>query len=109
MIYHRIHPRIENTFIEYQLGARRGKGTNDALFIIRSIINYFKYMNMKLLLEFLDLVKAFDKMDLKGVMLDVWKCNVKGKIWRNIYEINKKANIQCIQIPLIKQDRQILR
>ena len=48
---------------------------------------------MKLLLEFLDLVKAFDKMDLKGVMLDVWKCNVKGKIWRNIYEINKKANI----------------
>ena len=42
----------------------------------------------------MDLRKAFDKMVLKSVLNDLWKANIRGKIWRNIYQINKTARIK---------------
>ena len=44
----------------------------------------------------MDLVKAFDKMVLKGVLLDLWKARIRGKMWRMVYEINKKASVKII-------------
>ena len=47
----------------------------------------------------MDLVKAFDKMQLKLVMNDMWHAGIKGRIWRNMYNINKEAKIY-IKTPL---------
>ena len=41
----------------------------------------------------MDLQKAFDTMVLINVMNNLWEARIKGKIWRFIYEINKKAII----------------
>jgi hypothetical protein len=32
-------------------------------------------------------------MSLKHVLNDLWRCNVRGRIWRNIYQINKQASV----------------
>ena len=66
IIFGRIHQRLEKKFTENQFGARKGKNTADALFIVRTISTYYKYISHELLLEFLDLVKAFDTMDLRS-------------------------------------------
>ena len=79
---------------ESQAGGRPGRNITDHLFIIRAIIKHCKYLNISVIIEFLDLIKAFDKMILKNVMTDLWKCNVRGKIWRVIYIMNKQATIR---------------
>ena len=38
-------------------------------------------------------------MQLKMVMNDMWTAGVKGRIWRNIYQINKEAKIH-IKTPM---------
>ena len=95
LIAERTSPVIERKgFTEAQAGGRRNRGIADQIFILRSIMDYYRYINKPLLLEFIDLVKAFDKMMLKNVMIDLWNAGVRGRIWRNIYTINKEAFIK---------------
>ena len=56
-------------------------------------MQHYRYINIQLLLEFIDLIKAFDKMSLKHVLNDIWRCEIKGKIWRTIYKVNSHSNI----------------
>ena len=86
-------------FTEYQAGGRRRRGITDHLFIVRAIIDHSTYFQLLLILELLDLIKAFDKMQLKLVMNDMWTAGVRGRIWRNIYQINKEAKIH-IKTPM---------
>ena len=93
MIEQRAKPEIDSRMSKYQAGGRSGYGINQQLFILRSIVEHYKYMKMELLMEFIDLQKAFDKMVLRNIMEDLWRKNVRGKIWRNIYIINSKARL----------------
>ena len=93
LISRRITPKIEENISECQAGGRPSRNIADQIFILRSIWNHHSFLNRGLYLQFLDLIKAFDKMILKAVMLDLWKCDVKGRIWRNIYKINKTATL----------------
>ena len=89
----------EEGFTQMQAGGRKNRSIADQIFILRSIMEHYKYLNKPIYLEFIDLVKAFDKMILKNVMLDLWQAGVRGKIWRTIYLINKTADIR-IKIPM---------
>ena len=86
--------KIENGMSCYQAGGRKNYSTSEPVLVLRSIIEKYKYFNEELIIEFLDLRKAFDKMILRNVMQNLWNIGVRGKIWRNIYNINKKATIQ---------------
>ena len=100
MIDARSSPVIEQEgFTEYQAGGRRKRGIADHLFIIRAVLDHAIYLNILVIFELLDLVKAFDKMQLKLVMNDMWHAGIKGRIWRNMYNINKEAKIY-IKTPL---------
>ena len=94
MILNRAEPKIETGMSRYQAGGRKNHSIKDQVFIVRSIISIHKYFNQNLIMEFIDLRKAFDKMVLKNVMQNLWEIGVKGRIWRMIYCINKKATIK---------------
>lgn len=108
MIDTRSSPIIENKgFTENQAGGRRNRGIADHLFIIRAVLDHSLYFQIIIILELLDLVKAFDKMQLKLVMNDLWQSGIRGRIWRTIYEINKESIIY-IKTPLgITEGREI--
>ena len=93
LIYNRILAVIEMHLSEFQAGGRPKRNISDHVFILRSIMQHYKYINKELLIEFLDLIKAFDKMSLKHILNELWRCNVRGKIWRIIYIINNHSNI----------------
>lgn len=93
LIHNRARPRIEEKISQWQAGGRPNRSISDQLFILRSIMNHYQYMGLDVILELLDLVKAFDKMELKAVLLNLWNTNVKGKIWRTIYLINNKSTL----------------
>ena len=100
LIAERTAPVIEKKgFTQMQAGGRKNRSIADQIFILRCIMDHYKYLKKPIYLEFIDLVKAFDKMILKNVMLDLWQAGVRGKIWRNIYLINKTANIR-IRTPM---------
>ena len=94
LIMNRACSKIEkNSFSEFQAGGRPYRGTRDQLFILRSVMEYKIYNKDKMLLQFMDLSKAFDKMVLKIVMNNLWDAEVRGKIWRVIYKINEYAEL----------------
>lgn len=99
LIYARCGPKVDERLSEFQAGGRPNRSISDHIFIIRSIMEHLNYMNISWVIEFLDLIKAFDKMSLKHVLNDLWRCSVKGKIWRTIYNINKHSNIS-IKTPM---------
>ena len=86
--------RIDKSISIYQAGGRANHSTCDQVFILRSILNLYNYFNQPLLIEFIDLKKAFDKMVLKNIMQNLWESGLRGKIWRVIYNINEKALIK---------------
>ena len=93
LVYARCGPKVDKKLTEFQAGGRPHRNISDHIFILRSIMRHLKYMNISLVTEFLDLIKAFDKMSLKHVLNDLWRCEVRGKVWRTIYQINKQSNI----------------
>ena len=93
IILNRIMPKVEKYFTEFQGGGRSNRSTRDQLFILRSIIELKIYKKEKLLLQFMDLSKAFDKMVLKNILNNLWEAEIRGKIWRIIYKINEYANL----------------
>ena len=44
-------------------------------------------------MEFLDLVKCFDKLVLRHLMNDLWEAGVRGKLCRNVYITYKDAEV----------------
>ena len=94
IILNRITPIIEDkTFTEFQGGGRSNRSTRDQLFILRSLIDLKIFKKEKLYLQFMDLSKAFDKMVLKNIMVNLWNAEIRGRIWRTILKINEYANL----------------
>ena len=100
LINERMSPVIEDKgYTSSQIGGRENHGIADHILVIRSILDNYNYLNKPLYIEFIDLIKAFDKMILKNVLNDLWNAEVRGRIWRNIYHINKKAILK-IKTPM---------
>ena len=75
-------------FSEAAAGGRRGRGTTDQLFILKSIIEQRQYEKRPLYLAFLDVEKAYDKAWSQAIMHILWKCKIRGKLWRIIENLN---------------------
>ena len=96
MILNRIHKTLERNFSEAAGGGRKGRSTLDHLFVWQTINDNYKYINCNIIFTFLDLEKAFDKLNLRSCLLDLFKSGVKGTCLRSIYELNKKGWIQIL-------------
>ena len=93
MMYNRTYPKTENNgFSQFQSGGRKHHSPTDQVFIIRTLQEYYLYRGKSYFIEFCDLQKAFDKMILKNVMDNLWNADTRGRIWRNIYQINKNTD-----------------
>lgn len=104
LISKRTRTKMERKISECQAGGRPSRNIADQIFILRSVWNQYAYLNKGLYLQFLDLIKAFDKMVLKAVLLDLWECDIKGRIWRNIYHINKASTLR-IKTPFGRSEK----
>ena len=94
LIMNRVSPKLEReTFTEYQAGGRPFRSTRDQLFILRAIMEWKLYNKEKMVMQFMDLSKAFDKMVLKNIMNNLWSANIRGKTWRMILAMNEFAEL----------------
>ena len=61
---------------------------------MKSVFAKYEQQKKGLFLTSFDLKKMFDMEDIFDVLDQVYLCNVKGKVYRLIYEMNKNARIK---------------
>ena len=88
------HIKNNNLLVPTQSGFRKNRSTLDQIIRLQSAILKAKMENMALLCIFLDLEKAFDLMWTKGVLAQLVKFNIKGRILGWVQDFLKDRKIQ---------------
>ena len=96
MIAHRLTSHIEsnNLLAPTQSGFRKNRSTLDQIIRLQTAIHRAKLENRDLLCIFLDLEKAFDLMWTKGVLAQLAKFNIGGRLLGWVQDFLKGRKIQ---------------
>ena len=88
--------KIENSVSKFQIGAMVCHRPQEHIFTIKSIISLYKMMGKGIILCLYDISKFFDRENLRDCMNELYKLNVKGKLYRLIFNLNKSTEI-CVK------------
>ena len=90
---------LVNNMSKYQIGTKPGHRAQEHLFVIKNVISFYKVMDKAVILSAWDVSKFFDKEYLPDVMGELYKNNLRGKLYRLVYLMNKNIRIS-VQTPL---------
>ena len=76
---------------KYQIGAIPKHQSQEHLFTLKSIMGWYEKLKTPLILQLYDISKFFDRENLQDGMNTLYNCDIKGKLYRLIYELNKKT------------------
>ena len=93
MIKNRIKSSLDK-ISPFQAGSKDGKGPPDNLFILRSCIDHYKYMNKPIYITTYDFRQAFDSLWIQDCILALQRLGVENYLLQLIYELNKKTIVQ---------------
>ena len=63
---------------QYQNGGRQNRSTIDNIFIIRAMIDYYRYIQQDLYIVIADAEKCFDKLWLEDACCELHKCGIEA-------------------------------
>ena len=86
-------PKIVQNCTKFQIGSIPGHQPAEHLFVIKSIIAYYKLQNKMLILQCYDIKKYFDSENLKDAMNSLYY-GIRGKLYNLIFELNRSSQIQ---------------
>ena len=78
---------------KFQIGAIPGHRAQEHLFTVKSVIAWYNKMNKGVIICLYDISKYFDRENLKDCLGELYKCDIKGKLYRLIYNLNKDTEI----------------
>ena len=84
---------------KFQIGTKPGHRAQEHLFVTKSVISLYMKYDKAVILSAWDISKFFDKECLTDVMGEIFKSNVRGKLYRLLYHMNKNTRI-CVQTPV---------
>ena len=64
------------------------------LFVIKSVIGMYEHMGKAIILQLWDISKFFDRESLADGLNELYKNEVRGKLYKLLYEINKDTRIK---------------
>merc|ERR1711954_581542 len=77
-----------------QIASKPGCRPSEHLFVLKSVYKYYQTKKKCLIFTSFDLSKFYDVEQLKDCMSEVYNCQVKGRIYRLIYNMNKSVRIK---------------
>ena len=90
--------KVKSTIIEqcskFQIGAMPGHRPQEHLFVLKSIIALYIYLNIPLILQGFDVSKFFDKESLLDALNALYEAGIRGKTYRLFFELNKNSKIR---------------
>ena len=81
--------KIVSTCSKFQIGGIPKHRSQENLFSVKSTIALYSMLDLPLYIQVFDISKYFDKEILKDAMDTLYKCGVKGKLYRLWYDIIK--------------------
>ena len=95
MVTQLIKPKIIKNISKFQIGAIPGHRSQEHLFCMRSIISlYNERMKKPVIVSLLDVSKFFDREHLKESLDSIHDLDIKGKLYRLLYMMNKETIIE---------------
>ena len=88
--------RIVEYCSKFQIGAVPGHQPSEHLFTLKSIISFYQLLQMAIIISFYDIRKFFDSESLRDAMNSLYESEIRGKLYRLIFELNKN-NVMTIQ------------
>ncbi len=75
-----------------QGGFRKGRGCVDQIFVVKILVEKYLEKNRKLFAAFMDLEKAYDRVDRKGLRDTLRVCGVGGQLLEGIKSFYENAS-----------------
>ena len=91
VIMDKAKPKIIEGCTKYQIGALPKHRSQEHLFTLKSVIDWYDYMGKPLVLQLFDISKFFDREMLKDGMDALYSCGIQGKLYRMIFEMNRST------------------
>ena len=97
VLINRIRDKTENVIAEVQGGFRRGRGCTDQVFIVRQICEKYLGKGKDVYFAFLDLEKAYDRVD-RDAMWDVLRIyGIGGRLLRGVKSLHVGSKA-CVRV-----------
>ena len=84
---------------KFQIGTKPGHRAQEHIFVLKSVISLFLKYDKTIILSMWDVSKFFDREALSDCMNEVYRNEVRGKLYRLLYEMNKNTRIS-VQTPV---------
>ena len=94
IVVSKVKPKIVSNVSKFQIGALPGHQASEHLFVIKSTVALYMWLNLPMILQFYDIRKFFDSESLRDAMNSMYHCGVKGKLYRLLFELNKSNTIK---------------
>ena len=85
--------RVMKTISPFQCGGKKNRSSSDNLFMLNSIIQYFKIKKENLYILFTDLKKCFDKLWLEDAISELVLNGMNKEEAEYLYRMNKKVKV----------------
>ena len=78
---------------KYQLACKPGHRPSEHLYVLKSVFAHYSRKKKSMILTGYDIQTFFDSENIFDVFEDVYTSQVKGKLYRLLYEMNKNSKI----------------
>ena len=97
MIKNRIEENLQKINL-LQAGSRKNRGPPDQVFLLRGVMDHFKFTGKPLFVTAYDFEQAFDSLWLEDCVLSLKELGVEKEYLQLIYNLNKRAQV-TVQTP----------
>ena len=94
MLVDKSKERIVSSCTKFQIGGLPGHRASEHLFLVKSVMAYYYYLNIPLILQVYDISKYFDKESLRDTMDTLFQAGIQGKLYRLWFEMNRNTKIK---------------
>ena len=77
-----------------QAGSRSNRGPTDNLFLLNSVIDHARYLNIPVYITVYDFEQCFDALWLEDSIVALWKLGIRDDTLAILYNMNKQARIR---------------
>ena len=94
IVVSKVKPKVVSGCTKFQIGAIPKHQCQEHLFTLKSVMSWYETLNLPILVQLFDISKFFDKENLKDGMNALYNCGINGKLYRLIFELNRKTALK---------------
>src|SRR5215469_10087545 len=101
ILIERVRALTDNLIREEQGGFRKGRGCLDQVFVVKSLCEKFREKGREVYMAFMDLEKAYDRVDREALWMVLSKYGVRGKLLEAVRGFYANSRV-CLRVDRLK-------